>query len=231
MRIIPISEISAMVHNEVIAGVKGKIKTIYKRQAGGQGEKAWTKQDMELQDATGTIKVTIWNKDEIPTASKGKEVTILAHQSTKGLSSVYAWDNEYQGRTTRGVKVTAAGEIAFIGTLESAQPTSPTSQTNAAQAQSATTQSDSTTNSTAQKAPAKSTPKTEADVKAVEHFMMQQINLALIASRAAIYYARRHNELYPDFKFTQADIRELTTRFYLGAEFKGMTAKMPSSPL
>lgn len=101
----------------VIQEFRGTLTKLYDMKTGGEGDRAWSKQQGELKDAAGdTIPVDFWRDgQEIPKTWKGKELILTSVTGQKGAHGVMVYDDSYNNKTTRRLKVTGKAEIAFAG--------------------------------------------------------------------------------------------------------------------
>lgn len=194
MRMLTLKEIQSLDNKGLVSGCRGVLKALYKRTTGGDGDKAWTLQSFQLGMAGGEIKVSVWNHDPLPEAWKGREICILAHEGDKGKSGVYAHDNEYQGRTTRQLRLTATGEVTLMGSsADQAKAPEPASKSAPARAAAPS----NVTPPAASSAPASD----DQETKAVKRRISGMMNLLMECFGAARFidqeYSRRHNAVLP----------------------------------
>lgn len=109
-----VSEVANREAGEVIAKMQGKIVKAYELKSGENEKGEWSIQDGYFKDSTGEIKIAFFNHEDVRPLLN-KEITLGAHKGAKGLSGVYAHDNNYQGKTTREVKITETGKIELVG--------------------------------------------------------------------------------------------------------------------
>jgi len=198
-----------MADKEQISGVKGTIKSIFKSNSGTTAQgKDWAVQDFDLTDNQVTIKVKVWNHPPIPTTAKGSAVTLLSHSGEKGLSGLYAHDDEYNGKVTRQIKVTDTGEVVIgAGSVPAAAPAA------------------------AQSAPAL-TPEQQAKQDAVKagHYIMQCANLLERNLDAAAWVAARFNAKHANFKkMDTEDVRTMAMSLQIACERNGVQNLMPTA--
>ena len=124
---IPLKQVLEMTAKAPIEGCKGRIVSIDKYyQSKPDAATAWTKQDIELSDGVVRVPAQIWNHDPIDPSWKNREITILSHVGAKGLSGVYAHDDDYNPKKIRRIiKVTETGELAPVGAAEPQAPPPP----------------------------------------------------------------------------------------------------------
>jgi hypothetical protein len=110
---------------EIVTEVQGKLLNIKDRKSGTNAKGAWSVQQGELMDATGKVKLKVWNHPDIAPMN-GREVTIKAHHNDKhGWSGAIAADDTYQDIVTRELKITATGLILPVNGQQP-QPATPT---------------------------------------------------------------------------------------------------------
>ncbi len=111
MQVMKVNEILKLNHNAVVTAFKGKVLSTELRREWKKGDDSSTFENVLVQDSTGD-KIWIVLKDRPPIGkAKGRSITILAHNGKKGISGLYAIDNEFKGKKTRQLKVTATGEL------------------------------------------------------------------------------------------------------------------------
>ena len=233
MRIIPLSEIAAMADKEQISGVKGTIKSIFKSKSGTTAQgKDWAVQDFDLTDNQVTIKVKVWNHPPIPTTAKGSAVTLLSHSGEKGLSGLYAHDDEYNGKVTRQIKVTDTGEVVLgAGSAPAAAqwqaPAAPEDEPPGfAEPHQARTRTD------APRAPALTPAQQQADdLKKGWHALLRLGNMFLINMGQAEWIAAQHKAKYPSRVLTSDNICSIAATLTIGGERQGVQNLMPDHPV
>jgi hypothetical protein len=108
-----------------IALVRGKVTQIFKAKRGpGDDGNPWSFQNLKLKDATGERKVVLKNRDDVPMDWRGKEIVIEGHHGEKGWSGIYASDNEYNGKTTREIKVTGSAGVFLASEVRDSESSS-----------------------------------------------------------------------------------------------------------
>jgi hypothetical protein len=103
-----------MADKQNLACIAGTLLQIYKPKTGENSNGPWSIQNVNIKGTDGT-EVTLWMKDrpEIPSNQKGRFIILTAKQGEKGLSGLYVMDDEYNGKTTRKIKVTPTAELAY----------------------------------------------------------------------------------------------------------------------
>lgn len=122
MKVSTLAEIREMDNQMVIPAVTATVVSIQAQKSGGTADKPWTLQKIDLSQGNQKMAAVIWNHDPLPASMKGKQVTMLAFQGDRGWTGLFADDNEYNGKTTRQIKMTQAGTIEAIGTGTQPQP-------------------------------------------------------------------------------------------------------------
>lgn len=120
-KVFTVADVKDAEADSIVHQFQGTVTKVFERRSGEKknGDE-WTLQTIVVEDDDGDeIDVKLWDHDtEIPTAWKGKTVTILAHKGTKGWSGVYATDEEYKGKEKRVLKMTGTGVITKGGKVE-----------------------------------------------------------------------------------------------------------------
>ena len=110
----PLNQLGAMADKQTLACIAGTVTNVYKPKSGENSNGPWSIQNAVIKGSDGT-EVTLWIKDreEIPSSAKGRFLILTAKQGEKGLSGLYVMDDEYNGKTTRKIKVTHTAELAY----------------------------------------------------------------------------------------------------------------------
>lgn len=127
-KVTTISELLQEADNVVILCVKGRLKSVFKQKqrTKSQDQSKFFIQDVILEDGGVEIKATLWEREEIPTAWKGRWVYLLSTQNAKKQwFGVKTHDHEYQGKVTRELSVNDSAEIVQAGDYERAGPPPP----------------------------------------------------------------------------------------------------------
>ncbi len=100
-----------------IEAVAGKLISLYKMKVlpGRHGD--WSKQEGEIQDASGTVMKIQFRLscNEIPSNYRGKSVTIRSVDGDRGLRGLAVHDDEYQGNVKRFIQVNDCAVIDWEG--------------------------------------------------------------------------------------------------------------------
>jgi hypothetical protein len=95
-----------------LPAINGTLTALYPRKTGESSKGPWSFQNGELTQGKAKIKLVFKGLDEpVDKSLKGKDITITAHKGDKGWTGIYSQDNEYQGKTTREIKVTPTATI------------------------------------------------------------------------------------------------------------------------
>ena len=114
MRIVPIKEIFGLESGETVPAVKGTIKNVYDQSKGTNAHGDWKLQNIVVADGTGEIKVKLADRDPIPLAWKGKQALIECNDGGKGLTGIKAKDDDYRGKVSRILSVTASAHVNLV---------------------------------------------------------------------------------------------------------------------
>jgi len=106
---------------EIVAGIKGVLKTLYPQKTGeSQGDNGerfkWGMQNGSITQNGQEIKVTFSNREEIPVESRGREISIESHAGKHGFQGIKVVEDTYNGKTTKGIKVTGSAKLYIEGT-------------------------------------------------------------------------------------------------------------------
>lgn len=106
-----IAEVKKLKHNMPITDLRVRFVQAYERRSGAGEYGEWSFQNFKVEDETGSIIVLA--KDRPEDFSKfdwaGKEIVISATEGKHGWTGAIAYDEEYQGKTQRKVKLTKSG--------------------------------------------------------------------------------------------------------------------------
>lgn len=112
----PIAKIASLQTGTPVDSISGVLENVYQRRAGTSDKgRPWSFQDLILKDKTGAIKVKLNGRKECPKSMEGRVVTLSSARGSKGLEGVIAEDDEYNGKTTRLVRVTEAASVVVGG--------------------------------------------------------------------------------------------------------------------
>lgn len=123
----------------------GTVTSLFKEYSGTGQRGDWQKRGAKMRDAAGgEIEVVFWNRD-VPDSWKGQTLSIRSVKGDKGTHGCTVFDDTYQNKTTRKLKVTAVADVAFLQGGHSEPPPASNqrqqSSASAPQTQSATSSS------------------------------------------------------------------------------------------
>lgn len=116
MRVINVSDIKNLEDGESITSIQGVITKSFPPKSGGEGEKAWTVQNLSFKDSTGEMRMTAWNHEDLSNLLN-KQIVISSHKGDKGLSGIYVEDSSWadkksgEQKQARQIKLTATAQI------------------------------------------------------------------------------------------------------------------------
>lgn len=113
---------------EQVRACTGVLVKIYDHKTGTNQSGEWSIQRGEIKDKSGTIPVMFKDRDAIPKQWRGKELMFESHSGDRGLSGLYAYDDEYpkdSGKFTRMLKVTPTAEVYLAGDEDGRNTPSP----------------------------------------------------------------------------------------------------------
>ena len=115
-----IGQLNELDDGVVVQAAKGKIESVFERKSGGSGDKSWTVQAFTLNDNTGKIRVSCWNRDPLQ-IQKGQEIFLYASKASTGKwGGLFVKDNTYNGKTTKELALQKSGVMALSGKTEGA---------------------------------------------------------------------------------------------------------------
>lgn len=92
----------------------GTVTSLYKSFSGKNDRGEWSKRGAKMKDAAGgEIEVVFWNR-EVPDSWKGQTLSLKSVKGEKGTHGVTVLDDEYNGKTTRKLKVTPVADVSFM---------------------------------------------------------------------------------------------------------------------
>lgn len=113
-----VADILDLDRDDTIKRFDAKIVKMFPPKTGKNNKGEWSFQHLTCQDSQGDeIKVTLKDRDELPSSFKGKQVTFIAHQGKNGWTGLYAKDDDYKDKENpeRILWVTATAEIVKSG--------------------------------------------------------------------------------------------------------------------
>lgn len=120
----------------------GTVTSLFKEYSGSGAHGEWKKRGAKMRDAAGgEIEVVFWNR-EVPDSWKGQTLSIKSVKGDKGTHGCTVFDDTYNNKTTRKLKVTAVADVAFLqGGGHSEPPASNQRQQSSGSASATQTQS------------------------------------------------------------------------------------------
>src|SRR4051812_10448787 len=116
----PLGAVFGMPPDGTIYLLHARIKKVFARKTGKykQGARTgetWSLQNVELQAGEAEMTMVLKDRDEELSKSwEGRQIRVEAWKGDKGWSGVYAFDDEYQGKITRKIKVTPTGNLSLL---------------------------------------------------------------------------------------------------------------------
>lgn len=104
-----------LTNGNAIPLIEGTLTNLWERKSGTHSNGDWSIQNGTLSDGNISIPVLFKDRDPVPEALKGQKITIQAKDGSKGLSGLYAFDDDYKDPPTRKIKVTPTAAIAPVG--------------------------------------------------------------------------------------------------------------------
>jgi len=219
MRVVPLSQVFKLDHDEPIPSVKGTVKKIYPRSAGTNEKGSWSFQNFVLTGEGTEITVKMKDREELPKGFLNRLVYIVSNQGEKGMSGVKAKDDEYKEKTTRVIWVTPSASIDLL--TDEGGNDAPRNQEPPRQQEPPPRQSSPAPAS----APA---PTSDGNLKEVRATLMQNANLYLLCSKAvenvvAAGYKKSFNR---DMDVQQK--QGATASLFIQMTRSGMQSQMPA---
>jgi hypothetical protein len=252
MRVIPISDILAMDHDDTVDSVVGQITKIWKRNAGNNSNGDWSLQNLTLRDQTGEIKVQLKDRDNLGPEWLNRTVSIFCNQGQRGKTGVKAKDDTYKGQTTRILSVTPTAHVELHEENAPAQPppaptvsqnrpapTQPAPARQPAPPRSAPPQTTQAPARTQQTKPVSQPPKTPAPLKEIDSTRavkmarkrLGQAANSMILCFAAAAYVREHVLARHGIDLTPAELEKLAVHFSITLDKEGVSGLLPSAPM
>ena len=122
MKVTTIAEALQQEEGLPIPAISGTLVALFKRTAGESSMGAYSFQNGTLKDATGEMRITFKDRDEVSPSLRGKKITLLSYQGDKGWSGVKTKSEEYKGVTSRVLWVTPTAELAEGSGTENTAP-------------------------------------------------------------------------------------------------------------
>lgn len=96
MRIVPIKEVLALDIGEKVPSTKGKIKKVFPRNEGTNAYGNWSIQNVEITEAGATVKVKLFDFEEIPKTWENRMVYVQSAEGDKGIKGVEVAQDKYK---------------------------------------------------------------------------------------------------------------------------------------
>lgn len=111
MRKLKLEEVVNMEEGEIVPAVSGIVESIYKQRSGVKDDKPWSFQDLVIKDGTQKIGISVSGREEIPVSVKGKLLTFISSNGSRGMTGVKIILDTYNGETRKKLRVTPTAEI------------------------------------------------------------------------------------------------------------------------
>lgn len=224
-----IREIMEQEDDTLVMLCRGTVTNVYPESEGDNAQGHWSLQNIEIKDATGTIKVKLKNRPASMTkADKGKVIEIAAfHSDNHGWIGSTAKDDTYKNKTTRILYVTASAEITFPQDGPPAKQAAPQRRTEATEERRPV-----------DRQPAERQPDAEPPTDSgaahplagPRHWFMQWANCYVLAFDAAVYVADQIDKRH-GVKLSTTDIKDVATSASIGFAKEMDIAGLPARPL
>jgi hypothetical protein len=123
-RVTPIAEIFDLNADEPVMIVRGTLTKVYQNRTGTNAHGEWSIQGAMLKDSTGEIKIMFKDRQHvIPDTWRGREIVLESTNGSHGWKGLTAFDDVYNGKTTRVLKVTGTASVGLAD--ESGQDDTP----------------------------------------------------------------------------------------------------------
>lgn len=109
----PFAAFDSLAHNNPVAAIQGTITKLYQQKSGTNSVGPWSIQNGELEADGIILPFMLKDRDSLDQSMKGRTVFMTA-STAKGITGLYAFDDENHGVTTRKLKVTATATIDII---------------------------------------------------------------------------------------------------------------------
>lgn len=109
-----VAEIQSFKDGSSIQKVRLRLVSLFEQKKGQGQHGPWAIQNAVFTDGGQNIKAMIKDRDAFPENWKGEDLIISAVSGNKGLSGLYAFDDEYQGKTERKIKITGTAKIQVV---------------------------------------------------------------------------------------------------------------------
>jgi len=216
MRTLTVADVVKMSAGEIVPALKCRLKAAYPRESGTSANGDWTRQNITVDDGHGhEIKAQVWNKEAIHKDYGGSWMTLLCSQSEKhGLTGLKLAENNYQGKTSIILKVTASALIEFGDEHAPEKELAPPTQQPAPATR-----------------PTGQAPASPADrIKSAKTFLGKRANGMRLCLDAADYiadeYAHKHSE-----PLAADQYQAITSSLFIAGDRAGVFDDLPAAPL
>lgn len=128
-QLIRASQLPTMMEGQVVPGIEGTLSRIYEWKDGTNKNGHWSFQNGEItDDQGGKVMLKFTNYDEIAQAAKGQRVRITSNQTQNGIHGVKVFDDDYNEKITRKLKITGAASFEIVGGGNQPQQQAPQQQ-------------------------------------------------------------------------------------------------------
>lgn len=112
----PFASFEHLTDGQTVGMIVGTLSILYGWKTGNNAKKPWAIQNGILTDDTGAeLPVVFMDREsELGKEWKGVKIQLVAG-TDKGLTGLYAYDDTFQGRTTRKLKVTKSAHLTAVG--------------------------------------------------------------------------------------------------------------------
>lgn len=228
----PLTALGSMADKQPVACVAGTVTKIWPRRSGSNSNGDWSIQNLMIKGTCGTeIGIQLKDREEFGKENGNRFIILEAKVGDKGMSGLYIFDDEYQGKTTRKLKATPTAQISWGGEPTKQQPaqsgnTQPPHDPDWPEVQQNYSPAD-------EHAPARKQPDNHANeaMREAKRTIVQIVNLHLLVAKAV------EKQEAPNFKkATGMDMTEAQRQGAIGSVFieackQGLVRSMPTSPM
>lgn len=208
-----------------IEAIHGRVTKVEKRFEGTNAKGAWSIQKIQVQDATGAIKVMFSGLADIPQSWVGQDIYIQAGQSNGKTGGLCGLTSATDAKANPPEKIVKASEKAVVQFGQAPQiPVAPPAQTFAPPPQPAFQPSaPAPVQQTFTPPPAPMAPPGESvtpysDIPAVRHHLSKAANLYLYAIEAGYYVRKTHDALHTDHPMTDDQFQACVSSLFIQSD-------------
>lgn len=120
----PISQLGSMVDKQPIGCVQGVITQIWKAKKGTTASTGnpWSIQNVVLRCHDGEVKLWVKDREEISMGWKNRTIRVECNQGEKGLTGLYVYDDDFNNKVERKLKVTPSANVFLIDETAGQRP-------------------------------------------------------------------------------------------------------------